>query len=277
MPYMTIGKENSGNIDLYYEDHGSGNPVILLHGWPVSGDSWEKQMKVLLNSGYRVITYDRRGFGRSSKPWSGYVYDTLAEDLHKMILKLDLRDATIVGFSMGGGEVARYLGTYGPERVKKAVFISAIPPFLVKTPDNPAGVDKALFDQIQAGLLADRPAFLTQFFANFYNADILKGSRISDQAMQLSWNIAAGASPRATYECVNAWLEDFRGDLARITIPTLIIHGDADRICPFTVTGERMHDAIKGSTLVVIKSGPHGLTWTHADEVNQALVEFLGT
>jgi non-heme chloroperoxidase len=276
MPYMTIGKENSGNIDLYYEDHGSGKPIILIHGWPVSSASWEKQVTVLLDAGYRVITYDRRGFGFSSKTWSGYDYETLAEDLHKLILKLDLRDATIVGFSMGGGEVARYLGIYGPERVKKAVFISAIPPFLVNTPNNPAGVDKTLFDQIQAGLVADRPAFLTQFFANLYNADLLKGKLISEQAMQLAWNIAVEASPRATYECVTAWLTDFRGDLARITIPTLVIHGDADRICPFPVTGKRIHDAVKSSTLVVIREGPHGLIWTHAGEVNEALVEFLG-
>jgi non-heme chloroperoxidase len=276
MPYMTIGKENSGNIDLYYEDHGSGKPIILIHGWPVSSASWEKQVTVLLDAGYRVITYDRRGFGFSSKTWSGYDYDTLAEDLHKLILKLDLRDATIVGFSMGGGEVARYLGIYGPERVKKAVFISAIPPFLVNTPNNPAGVDKTLFDQIQAGLVADRPAFLTQFFANLYNADLLKGKLISEQAMQLAWNIAVEASPRATYECVTAWLTDFRGDLARITIPTLVIHGDTDRICPFPVTGKRIHDAVKSSTLVVIREGPHGLIWTHAGEVNEALVEFLG-
>jgi non-heme chloroperoxidase len=275
MPYITIGKENSGNIDLYYEDHGSGKPIILIHGWPVSGASWEKQVTVLLDAGYRVITYDRRGFGFSSKTWSGYDYETLAEDLHKLILKLDLRDATIVGFSMGGGEVARYLGNYGPERVKKAVFISAVPPFLVNTPNNPAGVDKALFDQIQAGLIADRPAFLTQFFANFYNADLLKGKLISEQAMRLAWNIAVEASPRATYECVTAWLTDFRGDLTRITIPTLVIHGDADRICPFPVTGKRIHDAVKSSTLVVIKEGPHGLIWTHAGEVNTALVEFL--
>jgi non-heme chloroperoxidase len=276
MPYITIGKENSGNIDLYYEDHGSGKPIILIHGWPVSGASWEKQVTVLLGAGYRVITYDRRGFGFSSKTWSGYDYDTLAEDLHKLILKLDLRDATIVGFSMGGGEVARYLGNYGPERVKKAVFISAIPPFIVNTPNNPDGVDKALFDQIQAGLIADRPAFLTQFFANFYNADLLKGKLISEQAMQFAWNIAVEASPRATYECVTAWLTDFRGDLTRITIPILVIHGDADRICPFPVTGKRIHDVIKSSTLVVIKEGPHGLIWTHAGEVNNALLEFLG-
>ncbi|MBP1929496.1 pimeloyl-ACP methyl ester carboxylesterase [Methanolinea mesophila] len=275
MPYITVGKENSGNIDLYYEDHGTGTPVVLIHGWPLSGASWEKQITALISAGYRVITYDRRGFGRSARPWAGYNYDTMTRDLHTLLEKLDIRDATIVGFSMGGGEVARYLGTYGPDRVKKAVFISAIPPFLLKTPDNPAGVEKAVFDQIQAGLAADRPAFLTQFFANFYNADLLKGTRISDQALQLSWNVAAGASARASYECVNAWLEDFRGDLTRITIPTLIVHGDADRICPFPVTGKRMHDAIKGSTFAVIKGGPHGLIWTHADEANRALIEFL--
>jgi pimeloyl-ACP methyl ester carboxylesterase len=275
MPYISVGQENSGSIDLYYEDHGNGKPVILIHGWPLSGRSWEKQVPALLAAGYRVITYDRRGFGDSSKPTSGYNYDILAEDLHKLVTKLDLRDAALVGFSMGGGEVARYLGTYGSERVKKAAFLASIPPFLLKTPDNPGGVDGSVFDGIKAGIGADRLVFLTAFFANFYNVDVFGGKRVSDQAVQFSWNIAAGASPKGTLDCVSAWLTDFRKDLARIDMPTLIIHGDADRILPIDVTGKRAHELIKGSRLVVIEGGPHGLNWTHAEQVNRELLDFL--
>src|SRR5258705_2797077 len=276
MPYITVGEENSGNVDLYYEDHGTGKPVVLIHGWPLSGSSWEKQMPVLLDGGYRVITYDRRGFGHSSKPAFGYEYDTFAEDLHKLVTKLDLRDATLVGFSMGGGEVARYLGTYGTEHVTKAVFISAVPPLLLKNADNPDGVDRSIFEGIEKGIAADRPAFISSFLANFYNVDILRGERISDQVVQLSWNIAVGASPKGTLDCVSAWLTDFRKDLARIDVPTLVIHGDADRILPLAATGKRTAEAVKGSRLAVIEGGPHGLTWTHAEKVNRDLLEFLG-
>lgn len=276
MPFVNVGTENSGNIDLYYEDHGAGKPIVLVHGWPLSGRSWEKQVPALLDAGYRVITYDRRGFGESSKPTSGYNYDTLAEDLQKLVTKLDLRDVVLVGFSMGGGEVARYLGAYGRERVSKAVFISAIPPFLLKTADNPEGVDGGVFDAIKKAIAADRPAFLSQFLANFYNVDVLGGKRISDQVVQLSWNIAAGASPKGTLDCVSAWLTDFRKDLQRIDIPTLVVHGDADRILPIAATGKRTQAAVKGSKLAVVKDGPHGLIWTHAEEVNRHLLEFLG-
>jgi non-heme chloroperoxidase len=276
MPYVNVGQENSGSIDLYYEDHGTGKPVILIHGWPLSGRSWEKQVPALLAAGYRVITYDRRGFGDSSKPTSGYNYDTFAEDLHKLVTKLDLRDAALVGFSMGGGEVARYLGTYGSERMRKAAFLAAIPPFLLKTPDNPGGVDGSVFDGIKAGVAADRLAFLTAFFANFYNVDVLGGKRVSHQAVQFSWNVAAGASPKGTLDCVSAWLTDFRKDLARTDVPTLVVHGDADRILPIEVTGKRMHELLKESRLAVIEGGPHGLNWTHADQVNRELLDFLG-
>lgn len=276
MPYVNVGQENSGSVDLYYEDHGSGKPVVLIHGWPLSGRSWEKQVPVLLAAGYRVITYDRRGFGESSKPTSGYNYDTFAEDLHKLVTKLDLHDAILVGFSMGGGEVARYLGTYGSERVKKAAFLAAIPPFLLKTPDNPGGVDGGVFDGIKAGVAADRLAFLTGFFANFYNVDILGSKRVSDQAVQFSWNVAAGASPKGTLECVSAWLTDFRKDLARIDVPTLVVHGDSDRILPIDVTGKRTHELVKASRLVVVEGGPHGLNWTHAEQVNRELLDLLG-
>jgi pimeloyl-ACP methyl ester carboxylesterase len=276
MPTITVGKENSGDIELYYEDHGSGNPVMLVHGWPLSGASWEKQVPALLETGYRVITYDRRGFGESSKPTMGYDYDTFAEDLHKLVTTLNLKDAALVGFSMGGGEVARYLGKYGNKHVSKAVFIASIPPFLLKTPDNPEGVDGSVFDGIKKGIAADRLAFLTQFLSNFYNVDVLGGKLISDQAVQLSWNIGAGASPKGTLDCVSAWLTDFRNDLKKIDVPTLVVHGDADRILPLGATGKRTQEFVKGSKLVVVEGGPHGLTWTHAEKVNRELLAFLG-
>jgi non-heme chloroperoxidase len=276
MSYLTVGKENSGTIDLYYEDHGAGRSVILVHGWPLSSKSWEKQVPVLLESGYRVVTYDRRGFGNSGKPTVGYDYDTLAEDLHKLMTELDLAEATLVGFSMGGGEVARYLGTYGSDRVEKAVFISAIPPFLLKTADNPEGVDGSVFDGIMESIAADRPAFLSGFLSDFYNVDIFGGDRVSDEVVRLSWNVAAAASPVGTLDCVPAWLTDFRDDLASIDVPVLVIHGDADRIVPFPASGKRTPGLVKDSRLVVIEGGPHGITWTHADRVNRELLNFLG-
>jgi pimeloyl-ACP methyl ester carboxylesterase len=275
MGRITVGQENSDNIDLYYEDHGAGKPVVLIHGWPLSGASWEKQVGVLIEAGHRVITYDRRGFGNSSKPASGYDYDTFALDLQNLMLKLDLGEAALVGFSMGGGEVARYLGAYGSERVRKAVFISSVPPFLLKTADNPEGVDKSVFDGIQKAIIADRPAFLSGFLKDFYNVDVLGGTRISQQAVQNSWNIAAGASPKGTLDCVAAWGTDFRKDLQKISIPTLVIHGDADRILPIAATGIRTNKAVKDSRLVVLEGAPHGMTWTHADRVNAELLEFL--
>lgn len=275
MQYINVGKENSGSVDLYYEDHGAGQTIVLIHGWPLSGASWEKQVLILQEAGYRVVTYDRRGFGNSSKPASGYEYETLTEDLRKIMVKLDLRDAVLVGFSMGGGEVARYFGKYGSDRVSKAVFMAAIPPFLLKTSDNPEGVNGNVFEGIKKALSTDRPAFLSKFFSNFYNVDTLGGKLISDEVVRLSWNIAAGASAKGTLDCVSAWLEDFREDLKRIDVPTLVIHGDDDRILPFAATGKRTHEAVKASKLVVIKGAPHGLNWTHAEKVNSALVAFL--
>jgi len=276
MPYITVGKENSGNIDLYYEDHGSGKPVVLIHGYPLSGASWEKQTAVLLAEGHRVITYDRRGFGKSSQPTTGYNYDTFAEDLHQLVTQLELRDFALVGFSMGGGEVARYMGKYGSKGVSKAVFVSAIPPFLLKTADNPEGVDGSVFEGIQKAVTADRYAFFTEFFKNFYNTDVLLGKRVSEQAVQSSWNIAAGASATASLACVPTWHEDFRKDLTRVDVPTLVIHGDADRILPISASGQRTAKLIKGAQLVVVKDGPHCITWTHAEDVNRELVKFLG-
>ena len=276
MPYITVGKENSGNIDLYYEDHGAGKPVVLIHGYPLSGASWEKQVPVLLAAGHRVITYDRRGFGKSSQPTSGYNYDTFAEDLHKLVTQLELRDFSLVGFSMGGGEVARYLGKHGSKGVSKAVFISGVPPFLLKTPDNPEGVDGSVFEGIQKAIVADRYAFFSEFFKNFYNTDLLLGKRVSEQAVQASWNVAAGASATACLACVPTWHEDFRKDLTRVDVPTLVIQGDADRILPISASGLRTAKLIKGARLLVVKDGPHCITWTHADEVNHELVNFLG-
>lgn len=276
MPYVTVGKENSGNIDLYYEDHGAGKPVVLIHGYPLSGASWEKQTAVLLAAGHRVITYDRRGFGKSSQPSTGYNYDTFAEDLHKLLTHLELRDFALTGFSMGGGEVARYLGKYGSQGVSKAVFISSVPPFLLKTPDNPEGVDSSVFEGIKKAAAADRYAFFTEFFKDFYNTDVYLGKRVSEQAVQASWNVAAGASATASVACVPTWHEDFRKDLARVDVPALVMHGDADRILPIDASGRRTAKLVPGSRFLVVKDGPHCITWTHAEEVNAELVKFLG-
>jgi non-heme chloroperoxidase len=275
MPRIEVGRENSGPIELHYEDYGSGRPVVLIHGWPQSGSSWERQIPPLLASGYRVITYDRRGFGASSWPASGYEYDTFARDLNTIVERLDLRDVSLVGFSMGGGEVARYIGTYGTGRVRTATLISAIPPFLLKRSDNPDGVDGSVFEGIIAGLQGDRPGFLTGFLANFYNVDVLRGSRISDDAVRAFWNAAVTASSIATIECVRAWLTDFRHDLEHFDVPTLILHGEADRIVPLEVSAQRAHEAIEGSRLEIVAGAPHGMTWTHAEEVNKHLLAFL--
>ena len=276
MPYVTVGKENSTDIELYYEDHGSGQPVVLIHRYPLSGASWEKQIPALLDAGYRVITYDRRGFGKSSQPTAGYNYDTFAEDLHTLLTQLKLRDFALVGFSMGGGEVARYVGKYGSQGVSKAVIIAGVPPYLLKTADNPEGVDGEVFAGIEKAVAGDRYAFFTGFFQNFYNTDQFLGKRVSEQAIQASWNVAAGCSPTASLACVAAWHTDFRKDLARIDVPTLVIQGDADRILPIAATGQRTAKLIKGAREVVVKGGPHCITWTHAEEVNSGLLSFLG-
>ena len=275
MPYISVGKENSGSIELYYEDHGSGRPVVLIHGFPLSGAAWEKQVSALLKAGYRTITYDRRGFGQSSQPTLGYDYDTFAADLNKIMTELDLREATLVGHSMGTGEVARYLGTYGSDRVNKAVFVAPIPPFLLKTADNPEGVDGSIFDGIMQSIAADRPAYQTKFLSDFYNLDVTLGKRVSEEVVRYNWNVAVGASATGTAACVPTWLTDFRKDVPRIDVPALILQGDADRILPFPATGKRLHEAIKGSRLVVLEGGPHGIPWTHAEEINRELLAFL--
>ena len=276
MPYATVGKENSGNIDLYYEDHGSGKPVVLIHGYPLSGASWEKQTAALLAAGHRVITYDRRGFGKSSQPATGYNYDTFAEDLQKIVTQLKLQDFALAGFSMGGGEVARYIGRYGSNGVSKAVFIASVPPYLLKAADNPEGVDGSVFEGIEKAVAADRYAFFTEFFKNFYNTDVLLGKRVSEQTIQASWNVAASSSATASLACVATWHEDFRKDLARVDVPTLVIHGDADRIVPIQASGLRTAKMVKNARSVIVKGGPHCITWTHADQVNPELVNFLG-
>jgi non-heme chloroperoxidase len=277
MPYINVGKENSGPIDLYYEDHGSGKPVVLIHGFPLSGTAWEKQVSVLLNAGYRTITYDRRGFGKSSQPTTGYDYNTFAADLNKIMTDLDLRDTVLVGHSMGTGEVTRYLSTFGSDRVDRAILVSPIPPFLLKTPDNPEGVDNSVFDAIIQSIETDRLVYISKFLYDFYNLDVTLGKRVSEEVVRYNWNIAAGASPTGTAACVPTWLIDFRNDVPRIDVPLLIIQGDADRILPFSATGKRLHELVKGSRLVVLKDGSHGIPWTHAEDVNRAMMEFLRT
>ena len=275
MPRITVGTENSAPIEIHYEDHGSGQPVVLIHGYPLNGASWEKQERVLLHAGYRVITYDRRGFGKSSQPTVGYDYDTFAADLNALLEHLDLTDVVLVGFSMGTGEVVRYLSTYGSARVAKAVLMGTIPPFVLKTGDNPEGVDGSVFDDIKAAVLTDRPAFFKGFLDNFNNVDVLGGTRISEQAWQNSFIVAVGASPFAAHACVDTWLTDFRDDLPKIDVPTLVIHGDADRILPFAATAARLPGLIKDVEVVTVEGGPHNIAWTHPDEVNDALLAFI--
>jgi non-heme chloroperoxidase len=271
MPYISVGKD-----ELYYEDHGAGDPVVLIHGYPLNGTSWEKQIPGLLASGRRVITYDRRGFGKSSQPATGYNYDIFAQDLQKLVTQLKLQNFALVGFSMGGGEVARYIGKYGSKGVSKVAIISGVPPYLLKTADNPEGVDASVFEGIEKAVAADRYAFFTGFFRDFYNTDVWMGKRISEQAVQASWNVAASSSPAASLACVAAWHEDFRKDLARIDVPALVIHGDADRILPIAAAGARTAQLIQGARYAVIQGGPHAVIWTHAEEVNAELGTFLG-
>jgi non-heme chloroperoxidase len=276
MPRLTVGSENSAPIEIHYEDHGSGDPVVLIHGYPLNGNSWERQERELLAAGHRVISYDRRGFGRSSQPTVGYDYDTFAADLKTLIERLDLTDVVLVGFSMGTGEVTRYLGTYGSDRVRKAALLGTVPPFLLKTDDNPEGVDKQVFEDIKAAIVSDRYAYFKDFFDNFYNVDKLMPERITEQAWEASFNVAAASSPYATFACVDTWLTDFRADLPKIDVPVLVVHGTEDRILPFEATAARLPDLIDDVKLVAVEGGPHNIGWTHPDEVNQALLEFVG-
>jgi non-heme chloroperoxidase len=275
MPYIKVGQENSGSIELYYEDHGSGRPVVLIHGYPLSGRAWDKQVPVLLDAGYRVITYDRRGFGHSSQPTTGYDYDTFAADLNTLLEHLDLRDAVLAGHSMGTGEVTRYLGRFGSARVAKAILVSPIPPYLLQAPDNPDGVPQSLFDGFIQAARADTPAWMKAFLDNFYNLDTLRGTLVSDQAYQASWNLAASASATAAVACIRTWTTDFRDDLPNIDVPLLVIHGDADQVLPLDKTAKRLPGLVKDMQLVVVDGGPHAIAWTHADQVNAALLDFL--
>jgi non-heme chloroperoxidase len=275
MPYVAVAQENSAPVELYYEDHGSGNPVVLIHGFPLSGRAWERQERALIAAGHRVITYDRRGFGKSSQPAGGYDYDTFAADLDKFVTALDLRNFDIAGHSMGGGEIARYLGAYGTGRVRRASIISGIPPYLLQTPETPQGVPQEVFDQIAAALTADRFAYFTEWNKNFYNLDAADGGKISPEAVQDSWNWAVSASPAGTIACVPTWHTDFRADLPKIDIPVLVMHGTADRILPYEACGPRTHEQIPGSEFEPIQDASHGLCWTHAEEVNSHLVPFF--
>jgi non-heme chloroperoxidase len=277
MTYIDVGSENTHAVSLYYEDLGQGTPILLIHGYPLNGQSFEKQVPVLLKAGFRVIAYDRRGFGASSKPAMGYDYDTFASDLNSIMETLDLKEAILLGFSMGTGEVARYLGTYGSGRVAKAVLAGPIPPFLLKTTDNPDGVDKGVFDEMQQAIVADRPAHYKKFFMDFFNYDVLGGSLVSEEALQMCWTVALKTSGIASFESVSAWLEDFRDDVAKIDIPTLIIQGVEDRILPIDSTGRRLPELIKGSQLVEIENGPHNICWTHPQEFNEALLAFINS
>jgi non-heme chloroperoxidase len=275
MPFVTVGRENSAAIRIYYEDHGSGSPVVLVPGYALNGHSWEKQETALLAAGHRVITYDRRGFGASSRPSIGYDFDTLAGDLHILLSRLGLREVVLAGFAMGTGEVARYLAIHGPGRVTAAVLVAPLLPFLLKTDDNPDGIDRHVFDGLTARIAADRPAAMKDFVDRSYNIDLLGGSRVSDQAWQNSFYVAISASAHAAVGCVTACLEDFRGNLATISVPALVIQGDEDRVLPYEATGSRLPALLTNTSSTIIAGGPHAVTWTHADQVNRALLDFI--
>lgn len=268
MPTLAIAADHH----LFYEDHGAGRPVVLIHGWPLSGRSWEPQVLPLVQAGYRVVTYDRRGFGDSSRPYDGYDYDTFTADLAALLDHLDLRDVTLVGFSMGGGEVARYLATHGSARVSQAVFAAAVPPALHE--DQGGGLDDDTIAEFEQGVTGDRLAFLEQFTSDFVSAN---GERkVSEELRRHLWNLGSIASPKGTLDCIAAFgRTDFRDDVARIDVPTLVLHGDADAIVPLEVSGQRTADAIEGAQLHVFEDGPHAINASHAEEFNQALLEFL--
>ncbi|WP_327039099.1 alpha/beta hydrolase [Micromonospora maris] len=276
MPFITVGTENSAPIDLYYEDHGSGQPIVLIHGFPFNGATWEKISGPLLAAGYRVITYDRRGFGNSAQPALGYDYDTFAADLDVLMSELDLRNAILVGHSMGTGEVTRYLGAYGSDRVDRAVLLAPLAPYLKQTPDNPEGVDPSLFEGFKQAIIDDRFAYLTQFCNNFFNYDENRGKLVSEEAYRAHWEIGARASAIGTHDSVDAWGTDFRGDVSRIDVPVLIVQGDKDMVLPYPKTGQRLQPLLSDSRLVTLKGAPHGTPWTNADDVLQAIMEFIG-
>ncbi|MCM4085084.1 alpha/beta fold hydrolase [Paractinoplanes hotanensis] len=275
MSTITVGTENTTSINLYYEDHGTGPAVVLISGWPFDSRSWEPQIHPLLTAGYRVITYDRRGFGRSSRPAGGYNFDTLAADLDKLLTLLDLREVTLVGLSLGTGEVARYIGVHGTQRLRSCVFIESLAPSFVRSAENPNGVDQAGVDGVQQAILHDRPAWLTGLIGAMLNLDELLGKRVSEEAVRNLWNAGADASPEATWACPVTWLDDFHEDLKGIDIPALVLHGTADRILSIEGQGRRMHAALPDARYVEIEGGPHLMCLSHADEVNRELLRFL--
>jgi non-heme chloroperoxidase len=276
MPHVRVGEENSADIELYYEDHGSGQPVVLIHGYPLDGTSWEKQTAVLLEAGKRVITYDRRGFGKSDKPTSGHDYDTYAADLSALVSALDLQDAVLVGFSMGTGEVVRYLSRYGSHRIAKAVFIGALQPFLLKTEDNPSGaMSQDDVDGFLDTIKADRYAFFTGFLQNFYRTDENLGTRISEEALRNSWQMATNISPYASVWSVATWYTDWRADIDKVDVPTLIMHGTGDVNVPIDITSRVLAKMLPSTTYIEIEDAPHGMLWTHGEEINKALLDFL--
>ena len=273
MPYLK--RTDDKPVDIYFEDYGSGQAVVLIHGWPLSHRMWEYQVAPLIEAGYRVISYDRRGFGESGEPWDGYDYDTMAADLKALLEEKDITDAVLVGFSMGGGEVARYLGTYGSERIAKAMFVSAVTPYMLKTNDNPDGVEKSVFEEMKQGVKTDRIKFLDGFGKQFVNADKLPDAT-SEGLRHYNKMIAAFASPKATLDCIEAFAAtDFRADLKKIDVPTIFIHGDADQIVPLEVSAKRAVEMVEGAKLETIANAPHGLNFTHTEELNKAMLEFL--
>lgn len=280
MSRIPVGTENSTEITLHYEDHGSGQPVVLIHGYPLDGSSWEKQTAALLHAGYRVITYDRRGFGASDKPTVGHDYDTYAADLDAVLRTLDLQNVVLAGFSMGSGEVARYLMNHGSARVDKAVFLGSLQPFLLQTEDNPGGVPQDVFDGLFEAVTTDRYAFFTAFFDDFFNTGENLGSKVSEEALAANKNLAYAASPYASVWAQPTWLTDFRDDVAQVAtlgLPSLIVHGTADNILPIDATARRFREALPSATYREIEGAPHGMLWTHADEVNEVLLEFLSS
>jgi non-heme chloroperoxidase len=276
MPYVKVGEENSGHIKLHYEDYGAGEPIVLIHGYPLSGRAWDRQVPVLLDAGHRVITYDRRGFGDSSRPSTGYDYDTFASDLKMLLDELDLHDVTLVGHSMGTGEVTRYIGSYGSDRIARGVLVSPIPPFLLATDDNPEGLPGSLFEGFVQTAKEDTPAWMKGFLDNFYNMDQYAGKLVGPEAFASSLSTALAASAIAAVACIPTWETDFRADLHKIDVPLLVIQGDADRILPFEKTGKRLPDLVDDCELVAIEGGPHAIAWTHADQVNEPIVQFIG-
>ncbi|MEE9095152.1 alpha/beta fold hydrolase [Pseudarthrobacter phenanthrenivorans] len=275
MAFIKVATENSTDVELYYEDHGTGQPVVLIHGYPLDGGSWEKQSSALLNAGYRVITYDRRGFGKSSKPTAGYDYDTFAADLNTVLETLELQEVVLVGFSMGTGEVGRYIGTYGEARIAKAAFLASLEPFLLQTEDNATGVPSSVFDGIRNAAIEDRYAWLPGFYEDFFNTDTFLGNRLSEEALRSAWNVAAGSSWYASFAVVDSWLTDFRADVGNITVPALIVHGTEDRILPIGATGREFTKRLPTAEYVEIEGAPHGMLWTHSGEINEILLRFL--